>query len=125
MSRGSRGGISRGRRPRRRSDARRAARGRPPTRSPSGPPASVRALADADDPRMPLRAEVLASGKPASGRLKKAGLYVSVRPLRTPSGEIVALVETALPRDAVASSLARLVRELLLLSLLVAALATL
>ena len=84
-----------------------------------------RALADADDPRMPLRAEVLASGKPGSGRLKKAGLYVSVRPLRAPSGEIVALVETALPRDAVASSLARLVRELLLLSLLVAALATL
>src|SRR3954447_2015110 len=84
-----------------------------------------RALADADDPRMPLRAEVLASGNPGSGRLKKAGLYVSVRPLRAPSGEVVALVETALPRGAVASSLARLIRELLLLSLLVAALATL
>ncbi len=95
---------------------------------------SGRALAEADDPRMPLRAEVLATGKPGSGRLKAAGLYVSVRPLRAPSGdafsrdafseEIPALVETALPRGAVASSLARLVRELLLLSLLVAALAT-
>jgi signal transduction histidine kinase len=84
-----------------------------------------RALADAEDPRMPLRAEVLASGKPGSGRLKEAGLYVSVRPLRSPSGEVVALVETALPRGAVASSLVRLVRELLLLALLVAALATL
>ncbi len=89
-----------------------------------------RALADAEDPRMPLRAEVLATGKPGSGRLKAAGLYVSVRPLRAPSGdassgEISALVETALPRGAVASSLARLVRELLLLSLLVAAFATL
>jgi hypothetical protein len=84
-----------------------------------------RALADAEDPRMPLRAEVLATGKPGSGRLKAAGLYLSVRPLRAPSGEVAALVETALPRGAVASSLARLVRELLLLSLLVAALATL
>jgi len=84
-----------------------------------------RALADAEDPRMPLRAEVLATGKPGSGRLKAAGLYVSVRPLRAPSGEVAALVETGLPRGAVASSLARLVRELLLLSLLVAALATL
>ncbi|HTG31352.1 MAG TPA: ATP-binding protein [Thermoanaerobaculia bacterium] len=84
-----------------------------------------RALAEAEDPRMPLRAEVLATGKPGSGRLKAAGLYVSVRPLRAPSGEVAMLVETGLPRGAVASSLARLVRELLLLSLLVAALATL
>ena len=95
----------------------------------AGLPVSIldpeRALADAEDPRMPLRAEVLATGKPGSGRLKAAGLYVSVRPLRAPSGEVAALVETGLPRGAVASSLARLVRELLLLSLLVAALATL
>ncbi len=60
-----------------------------------------RALADAEDPRMPLRAEVLATGKPGSGRLKAAGLYVSVRPLRAPAGEVAALVETELPRDAV------------------------
>jgi signal transduction histidine kinase len=84
-----------------------------------------RALAEAADPRMPLRAEVLATGKAASGRLKSAGLYLSVRPLRAPGGGVAALVETALPRGGVASSLSRLVRDLLLLSLLVAALATL
>ena len=83
------------------------------------------ALADADDPRRPLRAAVLADGKAVSGRLKAAGLYLSVRPLRGPGGEVVALVETALPRAGVAASLARLSRTLLLLSLLVAALATL
>ncbi|HEX9943102.1 MAG TPA: ATP-binding protein [Thermoanaerobaculia bacterium] len=86
---------------------------------------SDRALDDPQDPRMPLRAEALATGGPASGRLKSAGLYVSVRLLRSPSGEVAALVETSLPRDAVASSLARLVRNLMLLALLVAAAATL
>ncbi|HEV2853460.1 MAG TPA: ATP-binding protein [Thermoanaerobaculia bacterium] len=88
-----------------------------------------RAVADPDDPRVPLRAEALATGEPASGRLKAAGLYLSVRPLRAPSGEgageVAALVETELPRVAVASSLAKLVRNLLLLALLVAAAATL
>jgi signal transduction histidine kinase len=83
------------------------------------------ALSAADDPRRPLRAAVLADGKAVSGLLKSAGLYVSVRPLRGPGGEVAALVETALPRAGVASSLARLSRQLLLLSLLVAALATL
>jgi signal transduction histidine kinase len=83
-----------------------------------------RALADAGNPLLRLRAEVQETGRPGSGKLKSAGLYVSVRPLRTPSGGIAALVETSLPRGAVASSLARLSRELLLLSLLVAALAT-
>ena len=82
------------------------------------------ASAGGNNLRLPLRAEVLATGRPRSGRLKDAGLYVSVRPLRAPSGGIAALVETSLPRGAVASSLARLSRELLLLSLLVAALAT-
>lgn len=83
-----------------------------------------RALSDPNDPRMPLRAEAVA-GEIASGRLKSAGLYLAVRPLRAPSGQVAALVETELPRDAVASSLARLVRNLLLVALLVAALATL
>jgi signal transduction histidine kinase len=83
-----------------------------------------RALDDPDDPRMPLRAEVLATGEPGSALLKKADRYLSVRPLRAPSGEVAALVETELPRDSVAASLARLVRTLLLLALLVAALAT-
>jgi signal transduction histidine kinase/HAMP domain-containing protein len=83
------------------------------------------ALADLDDPRRPLRAMVLADGKAVSGRLEAAGLYLSVRPLRGPGGEVTGLVETALPRAGVAAALARLSRTLLLLSLLVAALATL
>jgi signal transduction histidine kinase len=83
-----------------------------------------RPASDVEDPRMPLRAQVLATGRPGSERLKAAGLYLSVRPLRAPSGEVAALVETSLPRDAVSSSLKRLVRGLLLVSLLVAALAT-
>jgi signal transduction histidine kinase len=83
------------------------------------------AVTDAADPRVALRSAALATGRPASGRLKSAGLYLSVRPLRAPGGAVAALVETALPRGAVASSLARLVRDLLLLALLVAALATL
>ncbi|MFY9820617.1 MAG: ATP-binding protein [Thermoanaerobaculia bacterium] len=58
------------------------------------------------------------------GLLKKADRYVSVRPLRSASGAVTAMVETELPGDAVSSSLARLVRNLFLLTLLVAALAT-
>ena len=83
------------------------------------------ALARADDPRLDLRAEVLASGKPRSGRLQEAGLYLAVRPLPAVPGEVQVLVETSLPTAEVTSSLSRLQRRLLLLSLLVAALATL
>jgi len=83
-----------------------------------------KALPNPKDPRMPLRAEVLATEEPSSGRLKTADRYVSVRPLRSSSGAVAALVETELPADAVAGSLTRLVRNLFLLTLLVAALAT-
>jgi signal transduction histidine kinase len=83
------------------------------------------ALEDPDDPRMPLRAEVLASGEAGSNRLGEADLYVSVRPLQGPAGDVVALVETSLPRDEVTASQARLVRNLLLLALTVASLAIL
>jgi len=83
------------------------------------------ALEDPDDPRMPLRAEVLASGDPGSNRLKETDLFVSVRPLKGPSGEVLALLETSLPRAAVTASLTRLIRNLLLLALVVAALAIL
>ncbi|HEY9421445.1 MAG TPA: HAMP domain-containing protein, partial [Thermoanaerobaculia bacterium] len=84
-----------------------------------------RALEDPDDPRMPLRAEVLATGEPGSSRLTEADIYVSVRPLRTPSGAVTALVETTLPRGEVTASQARLIRNLLRLTLIVAALAIL
>ncbi|HEX6901922.1 MAG TPA: ATP-binding protein [Thermoanaerobaculia bacterium] len=83
------------------------------------------ALEDPDDPRMPLRAEVLASGGPGSSRLEATDLFVSVRPLKGPSGEVLALLEIALPRTAVTASLERLIRNLLLLALVVAALAIL
>ncbi len=84
-----------------------------------------RALANPDDPRMPLRAEVLATGEPGSARLEPAGIYLAVRPLRAPTGQVAALLETELPRDALASSLALPVRNLLLLALLIAGFATL
>lgn len=78
-----------------------------------------------EDPRLPLRAEVLATGEPSSGRLEEAGLYLSVHPLRAPSGEVAAVVETSLPTADVAASVSRLGRNLLLLALLVAGLAIL
>jgi signal transduction histidine kinase len=59
------------------------------------------------------------------GLSKRKDRYVSVRPLRSASGAVTALIETELPGNAVSGSLARLVRNLFLLTLLVAALATL
>lgn len=59
------------------------------------------------------------------GLLRKGDHYISVRPLRSASGTVMAKVQTELPGDAVSGSLARLVRNLFLLTLLVAALATL
>ncbi|HSK79315.1 MAG TPA: ATP-binding protein [Thermoanaerobaculia bacterium] len=92
-----------------------------------GLPVDLLAAADAadrtEDPRLPLRAEVLATGEPSSGRLEEAGIYLSVHPLRAPSGEVAAVVETALPTADVAASVSRLGRTLLLLALLVAGLA--
>lgn len=61
---------------------------------------------------------------PVEAPEEPAGLYRAVRPLRGARGGVAALVETTLPRDAVAASLARLIRNLLLLALLVAVLAT-
>ena len=85
-----------------------------------GLPVTVVSAAEAaertDDPRYLLRDEVLATGKPASGRLEDA--YVSILPMDG------ALVETSLPTQPIASSLRGFVRTLLLLSLWVALLAT-
>jgi signal transduction histidine kinase/HAMP domain-containing protein len=93
-----------------------------------GLPVDILATQDAadrtEDPRLPLRAEALATGEPSLGRVDAAGLYVAVRPLRAAEGEVAALVETSLPTADVASSVSRLVRNLLLLALLVAGLAT-
>lgn len=92
-----------------------------------GLPVAILATVDAadrtEDPRLPLRAEVMATGEPSSGRLDEAGVYLSVRPLRAPSGEVAAIVEASLPTEDVAASVSRLGRTLLLLALLVAGLA--
>jgi signal transduction histidine kinase len=83
------------------------------------------ALAKDDDPRRALREQALDGAAAAAGRVDAAGLYLAVQPLAAPGGGAAALVETALPTAAVAASLARLERNLLLLSLAVAALAVL
>ncbi|HKV07976.1 MAG TPA: HAMP domain-containing protein, partial [Thermoanaerobaculia bacterium] len=92
-----------------------------------GLPVNLLAAVDAadrtEDPRLPLRAQALATGEPSSGRLEEAGLYLSVHPLRAPSGEVAAIVETSLSTADVAASVSRLGRTLLLLALLVAGLA--
>ena len=57
-----------------------------------GLPVAILATIDAadrtEDPRLPLRAEVMATGEPSSGSLDKAGVYLSVHPRRAPSGEV-------------------------------------
>ena len=81
------------------------------------------AAAAEDDPRRDLRERALETGESASGEL--ADVYLAVQPLRGPDGAVVAFVETSLPTAPVASSLARLVRNLLWISLVVVALASL
>jgi len=81
------------------------------------------AAASEDDPRRDLRERALETGESASGEL--ADVYLAVQPLRGPDGAVVALVETSLPTAPVASSLARLIRNLLWIALVVVALASL
>jgi signal transduction histidine kinase/HAMP domain-containing protein len=87
-----------------------------------GLPVTIVSVQDAkdrtDDPRYLLRDQVLSSGKPASGRLDEAGVYVSILPIAG------GLVETSLPTEPIVSSLGGLVHTLLYLSLWVAILAT-
>lgn len=81
--------------------------------------------AERDELRRPLRERALETGETASGRLKAAEVFLSVRPLRSPSGQVVGLVETSLPTASVASSLSRLVHLLVWIAVLVAILASL
>jgi signal transduction histidine kinase/HAMP domain-containing protein len=81
--------------------------------------------AEADEVRRPLRERALETGETASGRLEAAEVFLSVRPLRAPSGRIVGFVETSLPTASVASSLSRLVHLLVWISALVVILASL
>ncbi|HYN20115.1 MAG TPA: ATP-binding protein [Thermoanaerobaculia bacterium] len=78
-----------------------------------------------DDDRYLLRDQVLSTARSAAQRLDDAGAYVSILPIAGSSGDLAALVETSLPTQPIASSLSRLVRTLLLVSLWAALLATL
>lgn len=81
--------------------------------------------AEGGDVRGPLRQRALETGETASGRLKAAEVFLSVRPLRAPSGQVVGLVETSLPTASVSSSLSRLVHLLVWIAVLVVVLASL
>jgi signal transduction histidine kinase len=76
-----------------------------------------------EDARRDLRERAQETGASASGEL--ADVYLAVQPLRGPDGAVIALVETSLPTAPVASSLARLIRNLLWIALVVVALASL
>ena len=82
-------------------------------------------LREMESPREPLRSRVLSDQSPASARLEADQAYVAVLPLRAPSGAVMGVVETSLPTTGVTASVRGLVRSLLLLSLVVAGLATL
>ncbi len=77
------------------------------------------------NPRAALRERALASGEPVAGRIDALARYVSVAPVRDPSGEVVGLVETDLPTTSSADSLRSLVQTLLALALAVALLGAL
>lgn len=81
--------------------------------------------AQTDELHRPLRERALETGETASGRLEAAEVFLSVRPLRAPSGQVVGLVETSLPTASVSSSLSRLVHLLVWIAALVVVLASL
>ena len=78
-----------------------------------------------DDPRAPVREQALSSEEPASARISAAGVYVAALPLRSPSGEIIGVVEAGLSTATAESSVRRLVHVLVALTVAVAALASL
>ncbi len=84
-------------------------------------PASV----PANDARAALRQQALATNALAAARLNESSAYVAVLPVRAASGAQVGLVEVELPTTTIDQSLRRLVMTLVLLTLVVAALATL
>jgi signal transduction histidine kinase/HAMP domain-containing protein len=93
-----------------------------------------REAAKAAAPAVRLRERALAAGSgpatlevgapPAAARLDAIDRYVADRPLFGPAGEVVGVVEAALPAAAVDGPLATLARRLMVLALTVAALAT-
>ena len=83
------------------------------------------ASAPANDARAALRQQALATNAIAAARLNGLSAYVAALPVRASSGAQVGLVEVELPTTAIDQSLQRLVMTLVLLTLAVAALATL
>jgi len=78
-----------------------------------------RALATADDPRSVLRNPVFTEGAPRAARLDAAGAFVAVEPVRDRSGAVLGTVETTLDTRTVDDSVSRLVRLLVLTTLVV------
>jgi len=92
-----------------------------------GLPVRVIAIGAAGDPspRAELIAQALTMDAPAAAHLADADAYVAVHPVRGAAGEIVGVIEVALPTASVTDKLRRLTEILLLLTLAVAALAAL
>jgi signal transduction histidine kinase/HAMP domain-containing protein len=76
-------------------------------------------------PQAALRARALDAEAPVADRLDEAGLYVAIRPLRAPGGEVVGLIETSLPSAGALPSQHRFMRSLLLMAMVVGGLAAL
>lgn len=78
-----------------------------------------------EDARLALRSRVLDAEAFATERVDDLGLYLAVQPIRSPRGEVVGLVETALPTEGVEESARSLTHSLVLLALAVGGLAAL
>jgi signal transduction histidine kinase len=86
---------------------------------------AVEARARQDDPVLPLYERALDTGHPVAARIAGAGRYAAALPLRSPSGEVAALVTTLLPTATIGAELRPVVQGFLLLALAVALLAVL
>ncbi len=74
-------------------------------------------------PAHALLSGVLSSGRGASAYLSPAATYVAIQPLRSPSGDVVGIVETDLPATGTLASVRQFIQTLLVLVVGVAALA--
>jgi signal transduction histidine kinase len=81
--------------------------------------------ANGEEAQMSIRARVLDTGEPVAERLDDPALYLSVRPMRSPGGDIAGIVEVGLPSAGVLPSQRRFIRSLVLIALVVGGLAAL
>jgi signal transduction histidine kinase len=75
------------------------------------------ALASVAGARAALRKGVLTSGQSAIGQVDAPPEYLAVQPLRTPSGQVVGVIETALSAAGTLASVHQLVQTLLVVAL--------